>query len=198
MAGEIEAAAAAATAQLAQMKTDYEASPQRQLERDREQLARLESDPFHQNKQLSSEAARQDVAAIKSRIAVAEAGAEAAVAAQVLTDAQRTALVIEGKIDPHGPSSTISGQIPLGDLGAAVEDFRVAGLNDIQINQAINGAKYHRGTVDAGRQLFEQRMSDPAWVAKLAAGDRATKKEKLLIDIVLNATIVADDAQADT
>jgi exonuclease VII large subunit len=105
MTDAIERQAAEATAQLAQMKADYESSTERQLERDRAELARLESDPDHLNRQLTSEHARRDVAAVKARIAVAEAATPV-----VRTDAERLGEILAGKVEVPliEPLSTVS------------------------------------------------------------------------------------------
>jgi hypothetical protein len=184
----IAKAAAAADAQMAELIAAHQNSPEMKLQRDRDELARLQSDPY------TLDRSQREIEVLQGRIAAAEAGADAAVAAQVLSDEQRVNLALEGKVSPWASSSTINGQIPLGDLGVAIEDLRAAGLNAVQIDQAVNGAKYHRVTIDAARALYETRMADAEWVAKLAAGDRAVKREHTLIGIVLNATCVADDA----
>ncbi len=186
MAGEIEAAAAAATAQLAEMKTAYEASPQRQLERDREELARLENDPHHLNARLTNERAQQDIAAIKSRIAVAEAGAEAAVAAQVLTDAQRVDLALQGE-SFRGPQSTIEGQIPASDFADAIRDDIALGLPASLVRRfhSTGRSDDRLGHVNA-KFWLDRFNSDAEMQKKFAAGDAVMRMRFRAAHIYLN------------
>jgi hypothetical protein len=162
MADQIEAAAAAATVTLAKMTADYEAG--RQLERDEAELARLENDPHHQNARLTSEAARQNEAAVKARIAVAKAVADAAVASQVLSDAQRVDLALKGEVF-SGPQPTTDGQIPASDFASVVaadialgvpesmvKSFYSTGLSDGRLGHVASELWLERFRSDAEMQ----------------------------------------------
>jgi hypothetical protein len=189
MAGEIEAAAAAATAQLAQMKADFEASPERQLERDRAELARLENDPHHLGARLTNERAQADIAALKARIAIGEATTPV-----VRTDAERLGDILSGKADIPLIETTVDGQLTTHATMTAVEDLRALGLSDATIGEAINGAKYPPHYIRWAKALFEDHMSRPEWVAKLLAGDKAARKDLACMQIIMNSTPI-DDAQ---
>jgi len=170
-----------ANAAFAKMVADFQASPEQKLARDREQLAKLQSDPFHLNKKIGgSNAAANEEATILARIAVAEREAEAARVA---------AAIVDDKVDlPMIETTTEDSPLNMRDMKAVVDDLRALGLNDVCIGQAINGSREYASTIAEVKALFESRLADPEWVKKLNAGDRATRKEHTLICIVLNAT----------
>ena len=182
MTDAIERQAAEATRQLQQMKIDYEASPQRQLQRDREELARLENDPDHLNRQLTSEHARRDVAAVKARIAVAEAATPV-----VRTDAERLGEILSGKAEVPLIETTVDGQLTTHATMTAVEDMRALGLSDATISEAVNGAKYPPHYIRWAKQLYEEAMSNPEWVSKYLAGDKAARKDLACMQIIMNS-----------
>jgi hypothetical protein len=183
MSEQIDREAAAATAQLAQMKTDYEASPERQLERDRAELSRLESDPDHLNRQLTSEAARRDVAAVRARIAVAEAATPV-----VRTDAERLGDILSGKAEVPLIETTVDGQLTTHATMTAVADLRALGLSDATIHEAVNGGKYAPHVIRWATQLYQEAMSDPTWVSKYLAGDKAARRDLVCMQTIMNGT----------
>jgi hypothetical protein len=171
MAGEIEATAVAATARLVEMKVAYEASPQRRIERDREQLAGLESDPFHVNAALTNESARANVLAIKSRLAVAEAEVEASVVSQVLTNEQIIDLAIKGE-EFRGPISTAGEQIPSSDFAGVIRDDIALGIPERLVRSYhLTGLSDDKlGHIDG--QAWLDRFGSDAEMQRLhAAGD---------------------------
>jgi hypothetical protein len=110
-----------ANAKFAELKQAYETSPEMRLQRDREQLERLRSDPYHLNKKLGgSAAARDEEQSLISRIAVAESKAES----------QRLNAAIAGeKIDLPGMiETTVNGQLPMRELISAVEPVLERGV----------------------------------------------------------------------
>jgi hypothetical protein len=184
----------AGDAAMARLTEEFNNSPNQRIARDEAELSRLQSDPFHLNqKAAGNRVAEAQESAIQSRLAVAKAEAAKLHGSNRI----ERALTTDATSDPLF-DSTVDGELSMTALRSQIADYRELGLNDIQINQAVNGAKYHRVTIDAARQLYEQRMSDPEWTRKLAAGDKLVKREHALIGICLNATCVADDVQADT
>jgi len=131
-AAERAASKTAADAEMAKLVEEYHNSPEQRLARDRAELARLESDPFHSNARLTSERAQQDVAAIKSRLAVAEAEA----AKLHGPDRIVHALTSDPATDPLS-DSTVDGELPMAALRAQVEEFRSLGLSDREITAAL-------------------------------------------------------------
>jgi hypothetical protein len=155
------AQAAAADTKLAEMKTAYEASPQRRIEVAQAELARLESDPFHANRVLTSVAAQMDVTRLKSQIAVAEADAAAAAAA--LAQAHPADLALAGTV-PEGYMESGPGAW-LRDQAAAVPDLREIGLGDVSIREVLTD---HKFTADEHRDAAELKaryLRDPNFVA---------------------------------
>jgi hypothetical protein len=182
MAGEIEAAAAAATLQLQQMKLDYEASPDRQLERDEAALATMRSDPHHLNLALTSENARNQEALLEAKIRDAKAATPA-----VRTDAERLGEILSGKAEVPLIETTVDGQLTTHATMIAVDDLRSLGLTDAAVTAALNGGRETRASIADAKWIYEELMGDEMWVAKLAAGNREARKQLTLLNIVMNS-----------
>src|SRR5262245_11125826 len=110
MAGEIEAAAVAATAQLAQMTADFGASPEQKAAAARARLAELDGDVHHVGRRLTSVHARQDIESLEHQLKVAES--EIAAANEIAAAAQQ--------VDPARPQTTADQQNST--LAAAIAD----------------------------------------------------------------------------
>jgi hypothetical protein len=173
--------AADATIRLEQLKDEYHNNPEMKLERDRARLQELQSDPFHLNKLVGgSNAARDEEQALRSNIAIAESKLEA----ERLDAAKRGE-----KIDlPALIETTTDGQLPMREMLTAVTDLRDLGLNDVCIDEALNGSRNPPAIIAEAKERLAARLSDPEWVRKLNAGDRATRKELTLLHIVLAST----------
>ncbi len=178
---QITRQAADATIKLAELQKAYASSPEHKLARDRDRLAELQSDPYHLNRLVAgSAAARAEEQALRSNIAVIES--------QLESTRQDAALRGE-KIDlPALIETTREGVLPQREMLTAVTDLRDLGLNDACIDEAINGARNPPAIIAAAKERLEARLSDAEWVRKLAAGDRATRRELTLLNIVLNST----------
>src|SRR5208337_4304138 len=118
--------AADASAMLAKMKADYDASPDQQAARARGQLAQHDADPFHQNARMTSSVAQQEIAALQAQLRLAEAGA----LADVVTDEQRLDQAISGLIHHSGVSVASGTQIPQADFAGAIADDLALGIRE--------------------------------------------------------------------
>jgi hypothetical protein len=172
-------------AKLAELTAAYESSPQVRLDRAKAELERLESDPFHANKVLTSHAAQSDVARLKSQIALAEADFAKAAAAEL----DPVDLAIVGAIPDNwtesGPGAWLRDQVD------AVPTLRDAGLRDEVIRQILSDQTVSKIEYDAVANLQKRRMADPEWCKKLLANDHATVRESLLMSAVLASEIAA-------
>jgi hypothetical protein len=158
-----------ATAKLAELQAAYDQSPERQLDRDRDALEKLRSDPFHLNKKIGGSAAAQaEEQSLLSRIAVAESRAEAA----------RLDAVIAGeKIDLPGMiETTVNGQLPMKEFVAAVEPLLERGVRPGLLKSFL---EHGRGDAQESREveieaakMWKQKLeNDPEMQAKLLARD---------------------------
>jgi len=170
----------AANAKFEELKRIYANSADQKIARDRAALERLRSDPHHLDRKLAGNAmARDDEQSLIARIAIAESKAEA----------ERLDRPTTEKIDlPSLIETTTEGMLPQREMLVAVNDLKDLGLNDACINQAVNGSRERPEIIAAAKERLEARLSDPEWVKKLNAGDRATRRELTLINIVLNST----------
>jgi hypothetical protein len=159
-----------ANARLAELKQAYETSPEMRLQGDREQLQKLQSDPFHLNKKIGgSTAAQAEEQALVSRIAVAESRAEAA----------RVAAAVAGEpIDLPGMiETTVNGQLPMRELISAVEPLLDRGVRPELLKSFLqHGRGDHpqetREVEIAAAKVWRQKLeSDPVMQAKLLASD---------------------------
>jgi hypothetical protein len=132
---------------------------------------------------LTSEQAQQDVQALKSRIAVAEAEA----AKLHGPDRVVHALTTDPAVDPLS-DSTIDGELPMQALRSQVEEFRSLGLDDREITAALNGVKQSKAAISDAEWLRDALLADDAWVQKWTAGDKTARGQLLLLDIIRNAT----------
>jgi hypothetical protein len=114
--------AADANIRLEELKAEYASNPEQRISRDKAELSRLESDPYHVHNSA------REIEVIRSRIAQTETEATTAVAALVLSDAQRIDAVLDGK-DLLGPGTTTEGQIPAEDFADAIREDIALGLN---------------------------------------------------------------------
>jgi hypothetical protein len=141
---------------------------------------------------------------LEAKIRDAKAAAVAPAASPALTDMQRRffaspdlvqgpglervvrALATPAASDPLF-DSTSNGELPMHALRSQVAAYRELGLDELSIAQALHGARCPRNIIAQAKTLYDGLMSEPSWVAKLAAGDRAANKENVLMSIVMNA-----------
>jgi hypothetical protein len=120
IAGERAAAAqgvADANAAMAQLKADYAASPEMRAARDREQLSRLQSDPYFLDKQIAGNtAALNEQAVLEARIRQAEAAAEA----EAFSEMSRIDHAMVGLVDANDAATSFGSQMPAADFTSAV------------------------------------------------------------------------------
>jgi hypothetical protein len=165
--------ATAATAKLAEMKSAYESSPARQLERAQEYVNRLGNDT---SAQIS---ARAEVARLQR--AVPEPAS--------LPDRIEAALspAPEGVV----ADTTTGDQLSMSAMRELVADYRSIGMSDDTIREAIHGGTAPAHIIQQAQDRMAERLADPVWTAKLAAQDKATRKEWVLLNIVVNAHVAA-------
>src|SRR5262249_38662660 len=145
------------------------------IQRDRAELERLQSDPYHVG---GGNAAQNQEAALRARIRVAEGEA---------AEVQRLSRAEEK--DPTATiETTMNDQLPAREMIAAVDDLRALGLNDKCISEALNGIRERPAIIAEAKERLAAQLSDAEWVRKLNAGDRATRKELTLLSVVVNAT----------
>jgi len=193
-AAERAATKTAADAAMARLTEEFHNSPEQRIVRDQAELDRLQSDPFHMNARAAgNRAAEAQESAVQSRLAVAKAEAEKLHGDNRIEHVLST----DGTSDPLF-DGTANGELPMQALRSQVADYRELGLSDETIRQTYAGARYPRHVVAWGQKLFEEKMADPAWVERLARGDKLARKESICMDIIRNATVIADDVQADT
>src|SRR5262245_45549699 len=183
---EREASVAQANAQFEKLKADFAEHPEQRLARDRQELERLQNDEFHQNARAAgNQVAEAQETALQARIAVA------AEEAAKLHGADRIehALTTDANSDPlfDGTNGSES-ELPMPALRAQVAEYRELGRSDAAIREAFNGARESRATIAMAKQLYEGLMSEATWVQRLAAGDKAARREFVLMSIVMNAT----------
>jgi hypothetical protein len=137
IAGERAAAAQSvreANEAMAQLKADYAASPEQRAVRDREQLSRLQSDPYFLDKQIGGNtAALNEQAVLEARIRQAEAAA----LAEVENKAARVDLAIQDIVDQSAIETTFGDEIPVSDFVDAVQDDVRLGVNPDLIQRVL-------------------------------------------------------------
>jgi hypothetical protein len=126
---QITKQAADATIKLAELQRAYETSPDMRLERDRAELAKLQSDPY------SMDHHRRSIQVLEGRIAAAEAAGSGP-----STDAERVDRALTGT-PVTGPSVTFGDQIPEADFSSAVQDDIAAGVNPDLIRTYLSTGK---------------------------------------------------------
>jgi hypothetical protein len=170
----IQAQADAATARLAEMKVAYDNSPEQQLARAQEYVGRIGNDT------ASQVSARAEVARLQQR-----AEAEAA----QLPDRLEAALADA----PVGVSvdTTTDDELSMPALRELVADYRGIGINDVCIREAIDGCEETAAVIEEAKERMSQNLADPEWMRKLAAGDKFTRKEFVLLNVVINARVAA-------
>jgi hypothetical protein len=157
-----------ANAQFEKLKADFQSSPERQLERDREYLQKLRSDPDFLNKKIGgSTAARDEEQSVISRIAVAESRAEAA---------RLDAAIAGEKIDLPGMiETTVNGQLPMREMIAAVEPLVEHGVRTEMLKnflaKGVSGGPDDRATEIAAAREWERRLlADPELQKRFLSG----------------------------
>jgi hypothetical protein len=128
IAGERAAAAQTVTnanAAFDQLVKDYAASPDQRASRDREQLSRLQNDPFHLGRKLDGHhSAVNEQMVLEARIRQAEAAA----LAEAASETSRIDHALAGVLDQSGIETTVGQQIPARDLTDAVQQDLQAGV----------------------------------------------------------------------
>jgi hypothetical protein len=180
-----ETQAAAATAELAAMKQAYETSPAVRADRARAELNRLEGDPYHANRVLTSHAAQTEVSKLKSQIAVAEADlAKAAIELPHEADLALAGVVPAGYMS-SGQGSTAA----LRDQVAAVPDLRDRGLADASIREILTDAKFTGDQHKVAAALKERYLRDPAFVALYLQGAPEEMQQMTALNAILSSEI---------
>src|SRR5262249_52951383 len=106
------------------------------IQRDRAELERLQSDPYHVG---GGNAAQNQEPALRARIRVAEGEA---------AEVQRLSRA-EG-----------NDQLPAREMIAAVDDLRALGLNDKCISEALNGIRERPAIIAEAKERLAARLSD--------------------------------------
>jgi hypothetical protein len=178
-----EAQAAAATTRLAELKQAYETSPAVLADRARQELERLENDPFHANRALTSHAAQTEISKLRSQIVLAES--DMAKAAQELP--HEADLALAGIVPPGYVESGQGSTAGLRAQASAVHDLRDRGLADTSIREILTDAKFTADQHKVAAALKERYLRDPAFVALYLQG----APEEMQQMTALNATEIA-------
>jgi aminopeptidase N len=158
-----------ANAQFEKLKADYAASPEVQLQNDREYLKKLQNDPAHLDRKIAgSRAAANEEATTEARIRMAET-----TAAQ--SEAQRVDAIIRGDV-LAGAETTIGDQIPRRDLATAVGDIVEHGVRPELIENFLKtgrsgGPDTREAEIAAAREWRRRLDADPEAQRRLLAGD---------------------------
>jgi hypothetical protein len=176
MSDKIEAEAAAATAQLAQMTADFKASAGSRVEQLRSQLEALDHDPHFLNQELTSRSAQSRRSALKSSLAVAEAEAATAIN-EAFSEERRVELALAGQTDPVGIETTVDGQIPARDFTDAIQADVALGVNQELLKSYHTTGKSHDrlGHVVA-KFWLDMYNSDADMQRRYAAGDATMRR----------------------
>jgi hypothetical protein len=172
-----------ANAKFAELKRAYAESSDQKIARDRAALERLRNDPYHLNKVLGgSAAARDDEQALRARIAVAEAEAarddpRRSLKATIRDFKSLDAASVGEKLD-QGVSTietTFEGQLPQGDLAAAIEPLVEHGMKPEMIENFLQsgrsgGPDTRQVEIAAANEWLRRLMADPELQKKFLAG----------------------------
>jgi hypothetical protein len=149
--GERNAAQArvdAANKQFEKLKADYEASPERQLERDREYLTKLQNDPDYQGRKLASPSLAREEQMFKARLERAEQ-----------TEAAHLEALARGEV-------TVGDEITRRDMESAVGDILATGVRaelvETFLKTGRSGGPNDRATeIAAANEWYRQLMASP-------------------------------------
>jgi hypothetical protein len=181
----ISQGAAAADAEIARLTAEFHASPDQRAARARARLEELAGDPHFQNRSLTSQAARNEQQAAEYQLRVANRDGEAAAAAQDPWDRVETAF----RDEPLPLVDTTRGdELPMSALRAEVLGGRALGLETPVIEEGFLPNRNPPAVIAEARRILEAHLGDPAWTAKLSAGDRETHQEWNKLSRVARAT----------
>jgi hypothetical protein len=179
IAGERAAAAqsvADANAAMARLQADYAASPDQRGARAREHLSRLQSDPYHLNKQIGGSAgAANEEAVIAAQVRQFEAEAQAA--AEAFSEQHRLANAFAGVVDQNGVETTVGQQIPARDLTNGVQDILSRGARtevlEHYLKTGAGGGEPREHEIALAAEWHRRLMADGEMQKKFLAGDPA-------------------------
>jgi hypothetical protein len=175
MAGEIEAAAAVATAELARMTADFKASAGSRVDRLSEELASLDRDPHFLNQEISGNSgAAMRRAALKSQLAAAKAEAEGK-----HLDVDPVASIMNGVVPPEEINTSPGNRVRAVDAIAAVNDMRERGIPDQMTRELLQDKKPTLEQHLIAKRMQAVRMADPEWMKRLIAHDEEAEMEFL-------------------
>lgn len=177
-----------ATAQLAQMKADFDRQPPlpdpaptptspEKLAAAHHRLEALKATPEWADKLLKNDAA---------------ARGEFEVLTKTISEGSKADLALLG-ILPDNYIEVDNAGASLRDQISAIPQLREAGLGNDVIQQVLTDQPVSRAEYLMVQQLQHERMNTPEWRARLAAGDFATKRESLLMSVVLSSKIIEEN-----
>jgi hypothetical protein len=161
-----------ANAAFEQLKADYHGSADQRAARDREQLSRLQGDPYFLNKQVGgNRVALNEQQVLESRIRQAELQAEALAASET----SRIDRAMEGLIDQNESGATFGSQIPIADFADGVAGVLERGARPAALEHFLKtgaGGGEDRAHEIALASEWERRlMSDPDLQRRFLSGD---------------------------
>src|SRR6266850_563921 len=168
-AAERAASKAKADADMAALVAAHRDAPEQRIQRDRNELERLQSDPH------TLARSQREIDVLKGRISQAEAGADAAVASRVLSDAQRVDLALKGETF-RGPQSSTENQIFASDFADAIQSDLAAGVRPELVKSFYATGRSNDRLGHVAAQMWLDRFSTDAELQqKFANGDGVTR-----------------------
>jgi hypothetical protein len=185
--GERNAAQArvdAANQKFEQLKANFHAAPEQRAARARAELSRLESDPDHAGRALTSSAAQQHLAALRMEIAHAEADAAKLGAFDKLDHAFRG----DPANDPRIETTTDESPLTVADMRKQISDDKASGIDPAITQERFLPNRNPPSVVAEARRRLQALASDPEWGARLTRGDPAATEELLKLSLVARAS----------
>jgi hypothetical protein len=178
----------AATEALAQMKADFDRQPHvpdpapaqtspEKLAAAHHRLEALKATPDWADKLLKGDAT---------------ARGEFDVLTKTISEGSKADLALLG-ILPDNYIEVDNAGASLRDQISSIPQLREAGLGDDVIRQVLSDQPVSRAEYRMVQQLQHERMSTREWREKLAAGDFATKRESLLMSVVLASKTIEEN-----